>query len=84
MIDVKNINNEGKPLIREKNYDELSQESIKQGVYRICYRCPSCDEKLGFSTHNKIRCFGRSSIMKSNELPKYCPYCGEKLIAENI
>lgn len=64
---------------------EKSDEILRTaGCYRQCYRCPNCKVLLGTTTHDGKRCFGRSSVLKNNMLPRFCPDCGEPLSTEGL
>lgn len=66
-------------IVVEKSFEGFSEEDKKKGYYRLNYMCPSCNVILGTTTHDAKRCFGRSSVLKNNYLPWFCPDCGETL-----
>lgn len=51
----------------------------ERGFYRIYYYCQECNKRIGFDTYDKDRLLTRNTILKHNETPIYCPYCGGKL-----
>ena len=55
---------------------ELAKE---RGWYRKKFYCPNCDLLIKIETWDSKRMFGGGTILKSNEMPKYCPNCGAKM-----
>ena len=55
---------------------ELAKE---RGWHRKKFYCPNCDLLIKIETWDSERMFGGGTILKSNEMPKYCPNCGAKM-----
>lgn len=52
---------------------------ISENTYQLIYHCPNCGSYLRHTTHNSERQFGNSTIIKENENPIHCPFCGQAL-----
>ncbi len=52
---------------------------ISENIYQLIYHCPNCGSYLRHTTHNSERQFGNGTIMKDNENPAHCPFCGQAL-----
>ena len=55
---------------------ELAKE---RGWYRKFFYCPNCNTNIITETWEKHHMFGMSTVLKSNETPKFCPECGMKI-----
>ena len=55
---------------------ELAKE---RGWHRKKFYCPNCDLLIKTETWDSKYMFGSGTILKSNEMPKYCPNCGAKM-----
>lgn len=51
----------------------------KRGYHRKKFYCPNCDLLIKIETWDSERMFGGGTILKSNEMPKFCPNCGAKI-----
>ena len=47
--------------------------------YRKNYCCTSCGIRIRTESWDEKRCFGTSTILKDNTMPKFCPNCGTKI-----
>ena len=52
---------------------ELAKE---RGYHRKKFYCPNCDLLIKTETWDSKRMFGNSTVLKTNEMPKFCPNCG--------
>lgn len=55
---------------------ELAEE---RGYHRKKFYCPNCDLLIKTETWDSKYMFGNSTVLKTNEMPKFCPNCGEKM-----
>ncbi len=53
---------------------ELAQE---KGWYRKKFFCSNCDYLIQIETWGND-CFGKSTVLKDNHTPNYCPNCGKQ------
>ena len=44
--------------------------------YRKHLCCSECGVQIRLESWNEVRCFGAGTILRENEMPKYCPNCG--------
>lgn len=51
----------------------------ERGYHRKKFYCPNCDLLIKIETWDSGRMFGGGTILKSNEMPKFCPNCGSKM-----
>ena len=51
----------------------------ERGYHRKKFYCPNCDLLIKIETWDSERMFGGGTILKSNEMPKFCPECGAKM-----
>lgn len=51
----------------------------KRCWYRKKFYCFECGLLLKIETWEKNHMFGKSSVLKNNETPYYCPNCGAKM-----
>lgn len=51
----------------------------ERGYHRKKFYCPNCDLLIKIETWDSERMFGSGTILKSNEMPKFCPECGAKM-----
>ena len=54
-------------------------EGYRDRWYRKIFCCAKCGMKIRTETWDEKRCFGKGTILKSNSMPRYCPYCGKKM-----
>lgn len=62
----------------EISLDDFSEAEIEKGWYRKKFFCPNCDLLIK-TEHWSHYMFGMSTILKTNNMPNYCPYCGAKM-----
>lgn len=55
---------------------ELAKE---RGWYRKRFYCPNCDLLIKTETWDRKYMFGCGTVLKSNDMPTYCPNCGAKM-----
>ena len=76
------------PAQPDRKLWELRQEKIEnKGIdwYEITYYCSQCDLKVGRTCHyTDGRMFVKSTVMKDNRFPSFCPECGVKLGTKDI
>lgn len=48
--------------------------------YRKKFFCPTWETEIRMEAWDKKRCFGVSTILKDNEMPKFCPNCGKHFV----
>ena len=53
-------------------------EGYRDRWYRKIFCCAKCGMKIRTESWDEKRCFGESTILKDNSMPRYCPNCGEK------
>lgn len=71
--------NEGKLRIETTTDDFKDVETAKErGYYRKKFYCPNCDLLIKTETWDSKRMFGCGTVLKSNEMPKFCPNCGKQ------
>ena len=51
----------------------------ERGYHRKKFYCPNCDLLIKIESWDSERMFGGGTILKSNEMPKFCPECGAKM-----
>lgn len=51
----------------------------KRGWYRKKFYCPECGLLIKIETWEKNHMFGKSTVLKTNETPCFCPHCGAKM-----
>ena len=59
---------------------ELAKE---RGWYRKFFYCPNCDQLIRTESWDDHRMFGSGTVLKTNKMPNYCPYCGAKMDGGN-
>ena len=55
---------------------ELAKE---RGWYRKFFYCPDCGLLLRTESWDERYMFGSGTVLKTNDMPNYCPNCGAKL-----
>ena len=71
----------GTPIVRTAIRHEPTQESPEVWEERL-YECPRCCVNIGRTCHSHYM-FGHSTILQSNQFPKFCPNCGLMLDYSN-
>ena len=61
--------------IDTKDFDNLTAAE-NRGYYRKKVFCENCGVLISTETWDSTRMFGLSTILKDNQVPKYCPNCG--------
>lgn len=51
-------------------------EGYRDRWYRKNFFCAKCGMKIRTESWDEKRCFGESTILKDNSMPRYCPNCG--------
>lgn len=79
------------PVIELSKAQKFKVHGVAQSMpyFGLDFECPTCKEQLGsIGVHridktqyypNGLHIYMRQSVLASNELPKYCPYCGQNL-----
>lgn len=81
--------------LKEEHKNELHMEiktdcfgdaelAKKRGWYRKFFYCPNCNLLIKTETWNEKYMFGSGTVLKTNEMPNYCPDCGTKLNGGNL
>lgn len=55
---------------------EIAKE---RGYHRKKFYCPNCDLLIKIETWESKRMFGMGTVLKTNEMPNFCPNCGAKM-----
>ena len=70
-----------KTLKIEISLDDFTEAEKEKGWHRKKFFCPDCDLLIRIETWSHYM-FGLSTILKTNNMPNYCPNCGVKIIYE--
>ena len=64
---------------------DMRKSEIKEGEYTTKrFFCPNCDLLIKTELWNERYRFSIGTVLKTDEMPKYCPECGTKLKGESV
>ena len=65
----------------ETTTDDFSNLDLakERGWHRKKFHCPNCDLLIKIETWDSERMFGCGTVLKTNEMPKFCPNCGSRM-----
>ena len=72
---------EGEELRVEIDTESFENKALQaeRGWYRKKFYCPNCDLLIKTESWDSKYMFGKGTVLKSNEMPNFCPKCGAKM-----